>query len=82
MLELYSDVRADGCDLEQDGDMLLYQWGTYAWDLERAKPELEVDFARQLCLRVERRYESAEQAVASQLLLGMITGIASRPFLR
>ena len=26
MLEFYNDVRADDCPLEEDGDMLLYQW--------------------------------------------------------
>ncbi|MGE0430938.1 MAG: hypothetical protein AB7K09_00545 [Planctomycetota bacterium] len=27
MLEFYRDVRAVGCDLEADGDMLLAEWG-------------------------------------------------------
>jgi len=31
MFAFYRDVRADGCDLEQEGDMLLFQWGTYDW---------------------------------------------------
>lgn len=29
MLAFYRDVRADGCELDEDGDMLLFQWGTY-----------------------------------------------------
>ena len=29
MLDFYRDVRASGCVLEKDGDMLLFQWGTY-----------------------------------------------------
>jgi hypothetical protein len=29
MLDFYRDVRADGCELDEDGDMLLFQWGTY-----------------------------------------------------
>lgn len=32
MLDFYRDARADGCDLEGDGDMLLFQWGTYDSD--------------------------------------------------
>ncbi len=28
MLDFYRDVRADGCELDEDGDMLLFQWGT------------------------------------------------------
>jgi hypothetical protein len=31
MLEFYREVRARGCDIAQDGDMLLFQWGTYDW---------------------------------------------------
>ena len=31
MLAFYRDVRADGCVLEDDDDMLLFQWGTYDW---------------------------------------------------
>jgi hypothetical protein len=29
MLEFYRSIRADGCNMEEDGDMLLYQWGVY-----------------------------------------------------
>ena len=29
MLDFYNEVRADKCDLKNDGDMLLYQWGVY-----------------------------------------------------
>lgn len=29
MLEFYRGQRADGCALDDDGDMLLFQWGTY-----------------------------------------------------
>ena len=31
MLDFYRDKRASGCALEEDGDMLLFQWGTYEW---------------------------------------------------
>lgn len=31
MLAFYEDDRADGCVLDADGDMLLYQWGCYDW---------------------------------------------------
>lgn len=31
MLHFYQRERIEGCFVEQDGDMLLYQWGTYDW---------------------------------------------------
>lgn len=31
MLDFYRDERVTDCRIEDDGDMLLYQWGTYDW---------------------------------------------------
>lgn len=31
MLRFYLDERADDCEIDKDGDMLLYQWGCYDW---------------------------------------------------
>jgi hypothetical protein len=31
MVNFYVQVRADDCELEADGDMLLFQWGVYNW---------------------------------------------------
>jgi hypothetical protein len=31
MLAFYAEERVDGCSLDDDGDMLLYQWGTNDW---------------------------------------------------
>jgi hypothetical protein len=31
ILDFYQNERADGCEVEEDGDMLLYQWGCYDW---------------------------------------------------
>jgi len=31
MLDFYCGERAADCDVEAQGDMLLYQWGTYDW---------------------------------------------------
>jgi hypothetical protein len=31
MLAFYRDERAAGCPIDADGDMLLFQWGTYDW---------------------------------------------------
>ena len=31
MIDFYVAERAEGCDLQLDGDMLLYQWGCYDW---------------------------------------------------
>jgi len=45
MIEFYLNERADYCPPEDDGDMLLYQWGTYDW----GKGEnFELNITRQL----------------------------------
>jgi hypothetical protein len=31
MISFYSNVRAEDCDIQNGGDMLLFQWGTYDW---------------------------------------------------
>lgn len=40
----YSHRRAEGVDLTRDGDMLLFQWGTYDWGEGR---KFELDLRRQ-----------------------------------
>lgn len=45
LLDFYSAERADGCDPEADGDMLLFQWGTYDWGAGEA---FELNITRQL----------------------------------
>ena len=44
MLEFYRTERADDCSLDDDGDMLLFQWGTYDWGQGH---EFELDITRQ-----------------------------------
>ncbi len=44
MLAFYAEVRMEGCDMAHDGDMLLYQWGTYDWGRGR---NFELDLTRQ-----------------------------------
>jgi hypothetical protein len=31
MLDFYTNVRVENCEIEQDGDMLLFEWGSYDW---------------------------------------------------
>jgi hypothetical protein len=45
MLAHYAEERADGCPLDEDGDMLLFQWGTHDWG---KGPAFEVSIVRQL----------------------------------
>ena len=45
MLAYYAEERADGCDIDEDGDMLLFQWGTHDWG---DGPAFEVSIVRQL----------------------------------
>jgi hypothetical protein len=44
MLEFYKQIRADNCPIDEDGDMLLYQWGTYNWG---EGPYFQCDITRQ-----------------------------------
>jgi hypothetical protein len=45
MLDFYRSTRADDCSLDADGDMLLFQWGTYDWGQGE---RFELDLTRQL----------------------------------
>ena len=47
MLAFYRDHRAAGCRIDADGDMLLFQWGTYDWGEGEA---FEVEITRQFIL--------------------------------
>lgn len=45
MPAFYRDVRATDCNIAEQGDMLLYQWGVYDWG---KGPQFELELARQL----------------------------------
>ena len=44
MAEFFVSERADGCDATRQGDMLLYQWGTFDWG---DGPSFQFDITRQ-----------------------------------
>lgn len=44
MIDFYQTVRADDCAVDNDGDMLLLQWGTYDWG---QGPRFELGVTRQ-----------------------------------
>lgn len=46
MLTYYKDERAEGCVLSDDGDMLLFQWGTNDWGWPDC-PAFDVSIVRQ-----------------------------------
>ncbi len=46
MASFYREVRADDCDLDADGDMLLFQWGLYDWG--KGGESFTYDITRQL----------------------------------
>jgi hypothetical protein len=50
MLAYYVEERAEGCDIDADGDMLLFQWGTHDWG---DGPAFEVNITRQLIVAEE-----------------------------
>lgn len=45
MLGFYRDERVEGCLIDEDGDALLYQWGTYDWGEGEA---FDLNITRQL----------------------------------
>jgi len=45
MLGFYHDERVEGCRIDEDGDALLYQWGTYDWGEGEA---FDLNITRQL----------------------------------
>jgi hypothetical protein len=45
MLRFYKEIRCDKCSLEEDADMLLFQWGIYDWGVGEF---FELDITRQL----------------------------------
>jgi len=45
MIDFYIGVRADDVDLENGGDTLAFQWGTYDWG---SGPSFQYDVTRQL----------------------------------
>lgn len=48
MFEFYRSIRAKDTDLDSDGDMLLFEWGTYTiYDIE-GRPLFVLDITRQL----------------------------------
>ncbi|MBA8816565.1 hypothetical protein FHX48_001638 [Microbacterium halimionae] len=47
MIEFFSKWEPLGVNLDEDGDGLLFQWGTYDWD-GAENPLFEVDITRQL----------------------------------
>jgi hypothetical protein len=63
MAAFYTRQRADGCRVDQQGDMLLYQWGTYGFD---APETFQLDLTRQFSQEV-----GEEDPDMSQLSLTM-----------
>jgi hypothetical protein len=54
MLTYYAEERAEGCPFEADGDMLLFEWGTYDWG---DGPAFEVAITRQLIVSADEDEE-------------------------
>jgi hypothetical protein len=60
MLAFYAEERADGCDLDKDGDMLLFQWGVYDWG---DGPAFEVGITRQFIVADDDEDEPRQLAL-------------------
>jgi hypothetical protein len=65
MLDFYREVRADGCKgPDQNGDMLLVQWGNYDWG---QGPSFQFDLTRQFI--VDSQVNADNDDVIAQLSL-------------
>ena len=60
MLDFYSDERAEGCQIEEDGDMLLFQWGVYDWG---EGEHFEVNITRQF-IEIGREDDEDEDSMS------------------
>lgn len=60
MLDFYSDERAEGCQIEEDGDMLLFQWGVYDWG---EREHFEVNITRQF-IEIGREDDEDEDSMS------------------
>jgi hypothetical protein len=58
MIDFYRNVRADHCQLDKDGDMLLFQWGTYDWGQGR---KFQFDITRQF---IDSEIEDDDNAIS------------------
>src|SRR5437764_1288345 len=56
MIRFYAEVRAKGCDLAADGDMLPCQWGTWSWGNGK---HFEFDITRQVIFPDEEDDDAA-----------------------
>jgi hypothetical protein len=73
MLVYYAEERAEGCDVARDGDMLLFQWGTYEWWGQ--SPAFEVNITRQL--RVADDEETEPQQLRLTFRFAPEAGVAA-----
>jgi hypothetical protein len=65
MLDFYVEERASGCRFDEDGDMLLFQWGTYL----TLRPDGSMDEASNLNLTRQLILEGGEDDDIWQLAL-------------
>jgi hypothetical protein len=63
MLAYYEEERAEGCPIDEDGDMLLFQWGTNDWG---DGPAFEVDITRQLIVGEDENEEPRQLSLTFQ----------------
>lgn len=57
VVSLYEKQRIEGTEIEEDGDMLLFQWGTYDWGKGNF---FEIDLTRQTMLAIDDPDDASE----------------------
>lgn len=58
MLDFYQDVRVNNCKVEEDGDMLLFEWGIFSFG---QAPTFQCSITRQLMEPISEDYDALYQ---------------------
>lgn len=69
-ISIYESKRVDNTVIDNDGDMLLFQWGTYDWGQERF---FEVDLTRQIILDLDDPDDAADSMQQLKIVLKYAT---------
>lgn len=74
MLAFYLEERADGCEFDEDGDMLLFQWAASDAD---GKPTIGFDITRQLMATDDEDDEPRQLRLCFECEVASVKGVGA-----